>query len=175
MIHFPAFLCFACCLCYACIMSNIGNVPQRLPTDLKNCHWIPWEAVESRNSLVVQVGWKDFAYQCVIPYIKGHELPVVHDMIERITCSVICHELQYHEPPWGLVVDDVRAKRRGEHVIQPLVDRAEHTLICQRLWWLLFWCMGKPFYHGRCNRGTRANLLGRRYTWSSFHARYLRP
>ena len=45
--------------------------------------------------------------------MSGYEFPIVHDMIERITCFVICREFLYHEPSWGLVVDDVRVKRRG--------------------------------------------------------------
>ena len=46
----------------------------------------------------------------------------MHDMVEWIAGSVICCELQYHEPSWGLIPDDVRAKRCGEHVIQLSID-----------------------------------------------------
>ena len=63
--------------------------------------------------------------------MSGYEFPIVHDMIERITCFVICREFLYHEPSWGLVVDDVRVKRRGEHVIQLSADKARRTSICQ--------------------------------------------
>ena len=51
----------------------------------------------------------------------------MHDMVKWIAGSVIRGKLRDHEPSWGLVVDDVRVERRGEHVILSLIDRAEGT------------------------------------------------
>ena len=47
----------------------------------------------------MQANWKDFAQRCIIPYIKGHELPEMHDVIERIVCSIVCCEFWHYEPP----------------------------------------------------------------------------
>ena len=48
----------------------------------------------------------------------------MHDMIKWIVGPIVCGELWHNEPSWGLVIDNARAKRRGEHVIQPPADRA---------------------------------------------------
>ena len=46
-----------------------------------------------------------------------HELSIMHDVIEGIVGSIVCGKFWYEESPWGLVVNDMRAERRGEHVI----------------------------------------------------------
>lgn len=48
----------------------------------------------------------------------------MYDMVKWIVGSIVRGELQDHEPSWGLVVDDVRDERHGEHVIQQPVNRA---------------------------------------------------
>ena len=55
-------------------------------------------------------------------------LSVVHDMIKWITGPIVCRELWYDEPSWGLVIDNAKAERRAEHVVQPLADRAGEGL-----------------------------------------------
>ena len=55
--------------------------------------------MEPRKGLAMKASWKDFAQQCIIPYIKGHELLEVHDVLEGITCSVVCREFWHYEPP----------------------------------------------------------------------------
>ena len=72
----------------------------------------------------MEVGGKNLAQQHVIPYFEGHELAIVHDVVEWITGSIICRKLWYNELSWGFVVNDVRTERRGEHVIQSLADGA---------------------------------------------------
>ena len=72
---------------------------------------------------------KDFAQQCVIPYVEGHELFVVHDMIKWIIGPVVCRELWHDEPSWGLIIDNVKVERRGEHVVQPPADRVGGALL----------------------------------------------
>ena len=72
-------------------------------------------------------GWKDFTEERVIPYVEGHELPVMHDVIKQITCFVVCREFRHYELSRGLVVDDVRSEMRGEHVIQLSANRAKQT------------------------------------------------
>ena len=51
-------------------------------------------------------------------------MSVVRDMIERIVGSVVRRKYWHDEPSWGLVIDNARAERRGEHVIQSPADRA---------------------------------------------------
>ena len=86
----------------------------------------------------MEASWKDLAQQCVIPYVKGHELPVVHDMVKWITGSIVCREFRDHEPSWGLVTDDVMVEKHGEHVILSPTDKAEGTPADQIPHWLLY-------------------------------------
>lgn len=74
--------------------------------------------MKPRKCLALEAGRKNFAQQHVIPYIEGHELAVVHDVVKWITGSIIYRKFGHNEPSWGLVVDDTRIERRGEHVIQ---------------------------------------------------------
>ena len=46
----------------------------------------------------MKAGWKDLAQQHVIPYVKGHKLPIVHDMVKWIG-SIVRREFRNHEPP----------------------------------------------------------------------------
>ena len=71
----------------------------------------------------------------------------MHDMVRWIVDSIIRGKLWDHEPSWGLVVDNVRAKRCGEHVIQSPTNKAEDTSVCQIPHWLLCWRMGEPVCH----------------------------
>ncbi|RVW63590.1 hypothetical protein CK203_057382 [Vitis vinifera] len=52
----------------------------------------------------------------------------VHDVIEGIVGPIVCGKLWYEES-LGLVMGDMRAKGRGEHVIQPFADGANGWLV----------------------------------------------
>ena len=65
----------------------------------------------------------------VIAYIESHELSILHDMVEGVTGPIVCGEFGHEESPWGLVMNDMRAERRGEHVVQPYADGASGWLI----------------------------------------------
>ena len=54
---------------------------------------------------------------------------IMHDMVEWITRPIIRRKFWHKESPWGVVMDDMRAKRRGEHVIQPFADKAKGWFI----------------------------------------------
>ena len=71
----------------------------------------PWE------SLALEAGGEDFAQQRIVPYIEGHELSVVHDVIKWVAGSVAREKFWHEEPSWGFAIDNARTKRRGEHVI----------------------------------------------------------
>ena len=64
----------------------------------------------------------------MIPYVKSHEQPKVHNMIERVTRSVVHCEFWHYESLRQLVVDYMRAEWHGEHVIQLLADRVGWSL-----------------------------------------------
>ena len=53
----------------------------------------------------------------------------MHDMIEGVVGPIVCGEFGYEESPWGLVMNDMRAEMRGEHVVQPFADRTNGWLI----------------------------------------------
>ena len=76
----------------------------------------------------MQAGGKYFTQQCVVVNIERHELSIMHDVIEGIVGSIVCGKFWYEESPWGLVMDDMRAEGRGEHVVQPFADGTS--------WWL---------------------------------------
>ena len=65
----------------------------------------------------MQAGGEYFAQQRIVAYIESHELSIMHDMIERVAGPIVCGEFGYEESPWGLVMNDMIAERRGEHVV----------------------------------------------------------
>ena len=50
-------------------------------------------------------------------------------MIEGVVRPIVCGEFGYEESSWGLVMNDMRAEGRGEHVIQPSADGADGWLV----------------------------------------------
>nr|CAN68727.1 hypothetical protein VITISV_033603 [Vitis vinifera] len=59
----------------------------------------------------------------IIPYVEGHELFKVHDVVKRVARSVIHYELGHYEPSGQLIANDMGVERCGEHVIQPSTNR----------------------------------------------------
>ena len=53
----------------------------------------------------------------------------MHDMIEGVAGPIVCGEFGYEESPRGLVMNDMRAEGRGEHVVQPFADGASGWLV----------------------------------------------
>ena len=111
----------------------------------KSVHGILRETVEPIKILVV-----DLSQKCIIPYIEGHKLPEVHDVIKRIACFVIRREFWHYEPPRLLIVNNMRAKRREEHVIQPSADRVGRSSNRLGLSLLLPWWLRGLFRHNYC-------------------------
>ncbi|RVW32650.1 hypothetical protein CK203_076490 [Vitis vinifera] len=68
------------------------------------------------------VGWREIlciaARRCLY---RDHELSIMHDMIEGVAGPIVCGEFGHEESPWGLVMNDMRAERRGEHVVHLLL------------------------------------------------------
>ncbi|RVW96450.1 hypothetical protein CK203_029629 [Vitis vinifera] len=44
---------------------------------------------------------------------------------DRVVGPIICGEFGHDESPWGLVMNDMRAERRGEHVVQSFANGAK--------------------------------------------------
>ena len=74
--------------------------------------------------MALEASGEDLTQQRVVPYVKSHELSVVHDVIKRIAGLVIPGKFWQEKPSRGLVVDYTRAKKRGKHVVQSLADGA---------------------------------------------------
>ena len=53
----------------------------------------------------------------------------MHDVIEGIVGPIVCGKLWYEESSRGLVMGDMRANGRGEHVIQPFADGPNGWLV----------------------------------------------
>ena len=66
----------------------------------------------------MEAGREHLAQQRVVPYVESHELSVVHDVIKRITRPVIRENFWHEKPFWGLVINNMRAKKHEEHVVQ---------------------------------------------------------
>ena len=50
-------------------------------------------------------------------------------MTEKVDYSIVHHELRYYESLGRLLVDNMGAKWRGEHVIQSSADEVEWSLL----------------------------------------------
>ena len=50
-------------------------------------------------------------------------------MIEGVVGPIVCGEFGHEESLWGLVMNDMRAEGRGEHVVQPFADGATRWLV----------------------------------------------
>ena len=75
----------------------------------------------------------------------------MHDMVERVAGPIVCGEFGHEESPWGLVMNDMRAEMRGEHVIQSFADGANGWLIWEVSPKLSFCTMGVTM-GSRCRR-----------------------
>ena len=53
----------------------------------------------------------------------------MHDMIEGVIGPIVYREFGHEEFPWGLVMNDMRAERREEHVVQSFADGANGWLV----------------------------------------------
>ena len=65
----------------------------------------------------------------MVSYIESHELTIMHDMVEGVVGPIVREEFRHEESPWGLVMNNMRAERRGEHVVQPFADGANGWLV----------------------------------------------
>ena len=50
-------------------------------------------------------------------------------MIEGVIGPIVCGKFGHKESPWGLIMNDMRVERHGEHVVQPFADGANRRLI----------------------------------------------
>ena len=52
----------------------------------------------------------------------------MHDMVEGVAGSIVRGKFRHEKSPWGVVMNNMVVKRRGEHVVQPFADGTN--------WWL---------------------------------------
>ncbi|RVW85608.1 hypothetical protein CK203_037578 [Vitis vinifera] len=90
---------FMLVLMFSYVERSISIVPRRLPIAARRCLY------------------------------QSHELSIMHDTIEGVAGAIVCGEFWHKESPWGLVMNDMRAERRGEHVVQPFDDGANGWLV----------------------------------------------
>ena len=76
----------------------------------------------------MQASRKDFAHQCIVPYVEGHELPEVHDVVKRVTRPIVHYEFGHLEPSRQFITNYMGAKWRGEHIIQLSTDKVRQGL-----------------------------------------------
>ena len=48
----------------------------------------------------------------------------MHDVVKGVARPIIRGKFWHEESPWGVVMNNMGAKRRGEHVIQPFANGA---------------------------------------------------
>ena len=53
----------------------------------------------------------------------------MHDMVEGVVGPIVGGELRHNKSPWGVVMNNMGAKERGEHVVQSFADRTSGWLI----------------------------------------------
>ena len=53
----------------------------------------------------------------------------MHDMVEEVVGPIVCGKFRHEKSPWGVVMNDMRAKRCGEHVVQSFADGASGWLV----------------------------------------------
>lgn len=65
----------------------------------------------------MKAGRKNLANEYIITNVQRHQLSKVHQMVEQITRPIIHGDFWHHKPPRRLKVDNMKVKRRGEHII----------------------------------------------------------
>ena len=50
-------------------------------------------------------------------------------MVEGVAGPIISGEFWHEKSPWGVVMNNMQAKRHGEHVVQPFADGANGWLV----------------------------------------------
>ena len=54
---------------------------------------------------------------------------IMHDMVEGVVGPIVRGKFRHEKSPWGVVMNNMWAKRRGERVIQLFADGASGWLV----------------------------------------------
>ena len=81
-------------------------------------------------------------------------------MVEGVAGPIIRGEFRHEESPWGLVMNNMRAKRRGEHVVQPFADGGTRWFVWEVSPNLLYHLVRGNVLHHRGDHRVRVRSLG---------------
>ena len=82
----------------------------------------------------------------------------MHDMVEEVAGPIIRGKLWHEESPWGVVMNNMRAKKRGEHVVQPFADGATRLLVWRVSSSLSYHLVREGVLHHGCDQGVRVRF-----------------
>ena len=96
----------------------------------------------------------------------------MHDMVEGVAGSIVRGKFRHEKSPWGVVMNNMVVKRRGEHVVQPFADGASVWLVWEVSPNLSYRLVrGNVLYH-RSDQRVRVCSLGCGY-WRPWPTRFL--
>ena len=83
----------------------------------------------------------------------------MHDMVKGVTRPIVRREFRHEKSPWGIVMNNMRAKRRGEHVVQPFANGATRWFVWEVSPSLSYRLMRENVLHHRGDHGVRARSV----------------
>ena len=93
-------------------------------------------------------------------------------MVEGVAGPIIRGKFRHEESPWGVVMNNMRAKRRGEHVVQPFADGASVWLVWGVSPSLSYRLVRGNVLHHESDQRVRMRFPGRGY-WRPWPSRLL--
>ena len=96
----------------------------------------------------------------------------MHDMVEGVAGPIVRGEFRHEKSPWGIVMNNMRAKRRGEHVVQSFADGASGWLVWGVSPSLAYRLVREDVMHHGSDQGVRVRSPGCGY-WRPCLPRFL--
>ena len=84
----------------------------------------------------------------------------MHDMVEGVDGPIVRGKFRHEKSPWGVVMNNMRAKRRGEHVVQHFADGASVWLVWGVSPNLSYRLVREDVLHHGSDQGVRVRSLG---------------
>ena len=84
----------------------------------------------------------------------------MHDMVEEVARPIVRGELRHNKSPWRVVMNNMRAKGRGEHVVQSFADGASGWLVWRVSSNLSYRLVWEDVLHNGCDQGVRVRFPG---------------
>ena len=96
----------------------------------------------------------------------------MHDMVKGVTRPIVRREFRHEKSPWGIVMNNMRAKRHGEHVVQLFANGATGWLVWEVSPSLSYRLVRGNVLHQRGDHRVKVRSLGCGY-WRSWPSRLL--